>query len=92
MQNALEITSISQFWIRNVQNRTKSRKYAPIWADMGPARALEESVGPARALEEQEKFKKNALAYALLRKHVAFVLQATIFDGFNVLLSFLAET
>ena len=42
------------------RNRTKSRKYGPIWTHVGPARALEESVGPARALEEREKFRKNA--------------------------------
>ena len=32
----------------------------PKVGNMGPARALEESVGPARALEEREKFRKNA--------------------------------
>ena len=61
----------------------------PDWA---PTRDLEESVGPARALEEREKIMKNALLfYAFLRKNAVFGLQTTFFDGFNVLLSFLAE-
>ena len=60
---------------------------------MGPARALEESVGPARALEEREKFRKNIFFCldTFLRKDIVFGLQTAVFDGFNVLLSFLAE-
>ena len=63
-----------------------------IWAHMGPARALEESVGLARALEEQDKFRKNA---PLFVKHIftknKVSLQTSFFGGFNMLLSFLAE-
>ena len=60
---------------------------------MGPARALEESVGPARALEERGKFRKSALFffYTFLDKNVVLGLQTTFFDGFSVLLGFLAE-
>ena len=50
MQNHLEISSKIQFWIQSVRNLTKSRHSGPIWARMGPARAL----------EEREKFRKNA--------------------------------
>ena len=58
---------------------------------MGPARALEESVGQARALEEREKFSKNAPSFLTHFFNKTIGLQITFFDGFNVLLSFLAE-
>ena len=40
--------------------QAKLNQQSEIWAHMGPARALEESVGPARALEERDNFRKNA--------------------------------
>ena len=39
--------------------RAKLDQKSEMWAHMGPARALEESVGPARALEEWEEFKQK---------------------------------
>ena len=59
---------------------------------MGPARALEKSVGPARALEEREKFRNNApFLNTFLRKQNIFLPPNNDSDGFNLLLSLLAE-
>ena len=56
--------------------------YGPVWA----------RVGPARALEEREKLGKTCFSSnTVLRKDIVFDLQTTFFDGFNMLLSFLAE-
>ena len=53
---------LGQFRLSWIQNLLfdKAPEGVSLWAHMGPARALEESVGPARALEEREKFRKNA--------------------------------
>ena len=92
MQNHAES---SRNFVKNTALNPKRATFdqtSEIWAHMGPARALEESVGPARALEEREKFRKNApLFLHILYKNIVFNLQTTVFDGFNVLLSFLAE-
>ena len=75
-----------------MRNCTKSLEYEPIWAHIGPARALEESVGPARALEEREKFRKtHTFFFSFLRNEFVLGIQTTFFDSFNVLLSFLAK-
>ena len=60
-----------------------SGPYGPLWAH----------VGPARALEEREKFRKNALFFraAFLSTDVVFYLQTAFFDCFNVFFRFLAE-
>ena len=92
MQNHLEITSKIQFWIQSVRNLTQSRYSGPIWARMGPARALEESVGPARTLEEsvgparafevREKFRKNApFLVHFYEKRIVFGFQTALFDN-----------
>ena len=50
-------------------------------------------MGPARALEEQEKFRSNTPLFVQTHfyENNAFGLQTKVFDGVNVLLSFLAE-
>ena len=72
---------------------------------MGPARALEESVGPALALEErrgpgpgpwragkvQEKRIPFFFEHIFTKENIVFGLQTTVFYGFSMLLSFLAE-
>ena len=65
----------------------------PLKSRKGPARALEEREDQARTLEELEKFRKNALFVfkLILCEKIVFGLQTTFFDGFNVLLNFLAE-
>ena len=95
MQNHYEITLKTKFWIRAVRNWTQSRKYEPIWAHMGPARALEESVGPARVLEESvgpaRALEELFLFNTFLGKNICFLPPDSFFNSFNVLLNFLAE-
>ena len=67
MQNHLEISSKSQFWIRHVQNWTKSRNM------------------------EGKPSGKHAFFKCIFMKNIIFALQTMFFDGFNVLMSFLAE-
>ena len=57
--------------------------YGPVWAN----------VGPARALEERDKFRKNmfCLRNTLFLKIVIFDLQTKFVDGFNEFFRFLAE-
>ena len=59
-----------------------SGPYGPIWARMGPARAL----------EEREKFRKNYfLRNTCLSKIVVVDIHVTFLNGFNLFFRFLAE-
>ena len=79
MQNHYEITSKSQFWTRNVENSTKSRK-----SDMsGRTAAVGRAVAGGR--------RRSPAVGAGFSKIVGFGLQTAFFDGFNVFFTFLAE-
>ena len=83
------------WWIFRVQVRFLYKYEIFEWKTvfLGILRAHISPWGPAWALEEREKFRKNMFfsSNAFLSKIFVFNLHIMFFNGFNVLLSFLAE-